>query len=407
MDLEKVRLSLVKYKMDKFQLIIPSLSEPYEVQNDLITNIILDFDYEDYWYPFFEIDITIPTKIYREMRKNNLNLKAYIKLQKGYFKNSILSDTSSIPVFSDYINDTFYIFMEDMSPDLTEDRQRQLEKTGEDFGAMSHVKLLVYNYEYYNNTSGVVNTVLTSATLVDALIYVLNKASINKVLLSPPTNYKTYPEFILTPIPIIDQIDRICNQYGMHKSGTLIFFDLKQMYIIDKGKKCTAYQNNENKITYLISSPIGAEGSIVDTGCYKDDGYNVINMNANTVSCKSLTELNDNIYANGYATINANGGVNTTLTNSVGKISKVYVVNNGDDTSSALENTLSDETKLFVCGFSSVDLDMLTPNKQFIVSIDDVKQKTYNGKYRLVRTVVTFVKEGDYFNPVISCSLKG
>jgi len=407
MNFDNVRLSLVRYKVDKLELIIPTLSSPYEVFKDLISNILIDFNYEEYYHPFFEIDIVITNRIYREMKKNPLKIKANVKIQKGYFKNTLLSPDDKA-VFSDYINDTYYVFMEDMSPDITESRDIQIEKTGNDYGAMTQVKLLLYNQDYYFG-DGIVNTVLTSATLVDALAYVINKAGYKKVLLSPPDNYKTYSEFILTPIPYVQQLERICNEYGMHKTGTLIFFDLKCLYIIDKSKKCTAYQNNEYKVTYLVSTPSKVESMIKSPGCYRnnEDKYNLINIDGTSIQCKALTEINEKVYGNSYTTIDHKSGtVKTTLFESK-NVTKVYVVNSGDDTSSALQNSLFDETRLLTCGFSSVDLDMLTPNKQFILSIDDSKLSQYNGKYRLVRTVASFNKEGDYFNPVITCSFKG
>jgi hypothetical protein len=410
MDISSVKLSLVKYKMNKMQLIIPTLSEPYNVEPSLITNITIDFDYYGYIFPFFEIDLTIPNSIYRIMKKNNTNLKAYINLQKGYFRNAS-NNGEDKPAFSNYLNDTFYIFMEDCTPDLSETKQKEVEKSNNSYNQMANVKLLIYNYDYYNNYNTPVNGVLASATLVDALSYVLNKAGLSKVLLSPPNNYKRYSEFIITPLHAIDQLERICNEYGMHTLGTLIFFDLKCLYIIDKGLKCTAYQNNEFKVTHLISCPIRAEQSLIQSGCYRNnvDKYNVININANSVSCKDLSELNDNIYGNKLITINTSNGSIREANLNTNNTSRPFVmtVNKGDNTESAFMNELSDATREFTCAVSSIDLDMLTPNKQFIITIDDIGLKKYNGKYRLMRTVVTFTRDGDYFNPMTVCNFRG
>jgi hypothetical protein len=163
-------------------------------------------------------------------------------------------------------------------------------------------------------------------------------------------------------------------------------------------------------VTHLVSCPLTSDGSTAISGCYKNpvERYNLININSKSITCKKLNEINDNTFGNNFVTINPNtGNVATTKTDSSKAIKKVFIQNSGDDTTSSLKNQLTENTRVLTCGFSSVDLDMLSPNKQFMLTIENSENKKYNGNYRLTRTVATFVKEGSFYNPVITCSLKG
>jgi len=419
-NLTDVKLSLVKYKIATLRLTIPKIKEPFIVETIFINNFSIEKDYDNYYFPYFQLSVNVPAYIYRAMKKNNLNIYAYMDLQSGYFKDVNVSNEK--PAFKSYTKGNFYVFMEDMSPDVTENEQIAIEKDagtykkGSSLSDTVKINLLLYHDSTLFNSKTIVNNVLTSATLVDALAYVLNKAKITKVLLSPPNNYHKYSEFILTPVTALEQLERICNEYGIHKKGTLIFFDLTYTYIIDRSPKCSAYQKNEYKTTHLMSSTNKSLSSGQKKGCYKNakEKYYMINLNSDNISFKSLGELNNQQYGNTFTTVDSSTGkVSTTdskavsAKKSLSKTSRVIVQDSGDSTSKALANSLKEDSKIAVLGFSYVDLDMLAPNKQFIITIDDSKLKKYNGKYRITKLIAAFEKEGNFFIPSVTAEFKG
>lgn len=417
MNMDDISLQLVKYKVSKLQLTIPTIKEPYLVETSFITTFSIEKEYGNYYFPYFQMSITVPSYIYRAMKKNSDDLYAYLDLQKAYFKKR--DNSIENPVFSSCVKDTFYIFMEDSTPDMNEEQSKAIEQAsgtynkGSSLNSTTSINILLYNKAYLFNSKTVVNAILTSATLIEGLTYVLNKAKIKKVLISPPDTYKTYSEFIITPLTTLEQIERICNEYGMHKNGTLIFFDLDTAYIVDKTPKCTAYENNEFKITHLLSSETNS--GTQKKGCYRctADKYNVINLEEDNVQFQALGEVNNQLYGKSFTTIDsATGKVTTTESKAKSakdstSSSRVLIQNTGDTTSTALANSLKEDSKIAILGFSYVDLDMLTPNKQFIITIDDSKLKKYNGKYRITKMLATFEKEGKYFIPQIVAEFKG
>ena len=50
---------------------------------------------------------------------------------------------------------------------------------------------------------------------------------------------------------------------------------------------------------------------------------------------------------------------------------------------------------------------MLAPNKEFILSLEDIKFAKYNGKFRLSRMVAVFENEGIYWVPHVTAEFKG
>ena len=421
MNLSDVKLSYVKYKMNRMSLSVPSLGQPYEINRNHISTIVIDKDYDNFMFPFFEIDVVVPNYVYRAMKKKNQELKAFIDLQYGQFSEISYTD-NDIPAFSSYVTDNFYIFMEEMTPEVSENIIEEKEKEDETFGKgmnlgdATMVKLLLYREDYLFKSKTLVNAILTSATLIDSLTFVLNKAGLNNVLVTPPNNYKTYQEFVITPVSAMEQIDRICNEFGMHTNGTLIFFDFKALYIIDKNPKCTAFVQNEAKTTYLMSCPSKSQGSTMAKGWYYNpiEKYSLLNLDPSTLQIKDFSGVNDQIYGNDFINIDINTGdvksVESGATKSSASLSgptRVVVTTKGSDTSGSIKRQMSESSKILSMGFSYINLNALNPNKEFVFSIDDTRFSKYAGKYRITKKTVVMQKEGEYFAPHVIAEFRG
>jgi hypothetical protein len=421
MNISDVKISYIKYKMSRMSINIPSISTAYEINSNHISNIIIEKDYDNYMFPFFQIDVLVPNYIYRAMKKQNQELRAFVDLQYGQFKEPDYSIAEN-PPFTSYVTDNFYIFMEDTTPEIMETILEQRQKDDNTFGKgmdlsdATLVKLLLYKEEYLFRSKAVVNAVLTSATLVDALTYVLNKSQLNNVLLSPPNNYKLYNEFIITPIIAMEQIERICNEFGMHTYGSLIFFDFRNIYIIDKTSKCTAYVQNEFKTTYIMTCPITSQASTLLKGYYSNpvEKYNLLNLDPYTIKIKDYSGISDQLYGNDFINIDINSGniktVNSDANKSIGSLSsptRVLVTTKGEDTSSAIKQQMYETSKIISASFSYVNINALNPNKEFVFSTDDTKFIKYAGKYRITKNTCILQKEGEYFVPHVVAEFKG
>lgn len=405
MNLEKVKLSLVKYNV-KLQLTIGS-SITHEIPNELMLNMNITEDYEKYIFPYFQIDVGVPNSVYRNMKANNQNIKAIILMQKGKFNEGVSVSTDASTVFKNVFHQCFYVFFDDTTPELTETEQKIVESSENQYGDITVVRLLLYQHSFYNSYDIVVNKPLSNVTLVDALTYVLNKCGVNNVLLSPPTNYTKFKQFILTPIPLKDQLNRICNTYSIHSAGTLIYFGFDRLYLIDKIPRCTAFTVNEHQITYIVTSA-ETQGVSQVGGCYENstDRYGV--LNATNLNFKNKMEYTSKTIGTNIVSVNSEGSI-TKNTSNLSTVTNVVVQEDGDKHSlTSVQQTINESKKVLFVSFSNIDISMMTPNRQFIVTIEGIsKQKKYNGKYRIVKAAHIFEKEGNYFSVKTTAEFRG
>lgn len=418
MDLEKTKLTLTRYRMNEFKLFIPpTYKTPYEVESSDVSDIIIEKNYDsEYIFPYFEVSVNLPSKVIRALKKNSNNITAKIDFQYGNFKNNEI-DEKSLPVFKSYIKDTFYVFISDTTPDITQTASEKVEsdaETGADGQALGDtevISLLLYNKDYLFNLKKVVNSILVSVSAVEAITFLLNQSGINNILISPPDSYKKYSQLPLVPITVSEQIKRIISKYGIHKSGTSIFFDLDRGYIISKSKKCTAYESSENKKTYLINTS-GDSDDI--KGCYNDTSkkYNIINISSNCISFKDNSEFANQLYGNTLTTVDSDGNI-TSIDTGGNKSkytplssTKILVQDGADNVTESIATDIKDSGNVMTLQFNYVDLNMLTPNLQFITYFTDSNLKKYNSKYRITKMICQFSKEGDFFIPNISAEFR-
>lgn len=420
LKIEDIKLSMVKYKIKDFKISCPGLKEPYIVESSFIQNIILEKDFDNFFFPFFHFQISIPAFVLRAMRKANQDVRVYLDFQKGKFQ-EVENAGDQKPSFSSYISGNYYLYFDDTSPDMNEreieehERTTEVNNKGMEWGDLNTIKVLLYREDYLFKSKTIINEIFTSTTLVDALTYTLNKAGLSGVLISPPSNYKSYKEFVLTPITAMEQMDRICNEFGLHANGSQIFFDFKCIYILDKNTKCDAFVPNEYKTTYLASLTQSGEETKNSRGCYSNgqEKYNFLNIAPDSIDIRSLAGLSDQVYGNNFAIIDTASGKVTNVNSgaaasksSIGGATKYMITNKGDNTANAIKQQRKESSKVATLGFTFIDFDMLAPNKEFVLMLEDPRYSKYNGKYRLTKYTAIFDSEGEYYSPQVTAEFK-
>jgi hypothetical protein len=409
MKLDTVKLALYKYRMKSLVLTIGSGSKAtkYTVDNSLILKMSMISDYEKEIFPFFTITISVPNKIYRKMIKseNKNNITVNMHLQKGKFTDALAVDNSKTVSFRDAIKETFHAIMGPKSPDLTESEQEVVEKGENQYGQLSSITMALYQQSFYDTYQIVSNAVLEKVTLTDCIVYILNKAKIKNVLMSPANNTKSYSQFKILPLQAYKMLIRICDIYALHDKGTIVFFDYDRAYIVEKAAKCTAYEKNEYKLTYIVVAT-SSQASRMVGGAYinSEKKYNVIN--STSISTDDSSDVTKKTVGSNIVTVNSSGGV-TKTNGKATKITNVLIQNEGDSTAKAITRTMKESKKTIQCQMENMDITMLKPNKQFIISVEGTKYKKYNGKYRLRACSYAFEKEGDYFSVTGIATLSG
>ena len=406
LDLKKYKLSTVQYAITKCDIIAPKLKENYSVPIVNIQNFVIDNNYEEYYYPFFQINMYLPSNVQRLIKETPLEIYIDIEIEARYYSDrtgqSIEHDSISKFVAGKYIaymeNQTRSI-LDSEKEDYEDSQGYNLKSTSMEMNEVCSFTL--YNDKIMNGLSTNINDIISSTNLLNALGYVLTRAGMSNVLLSPPNNNKVYKPFILPPKDAESHLEMICHDYGLHSHGTLIYHGLDRTYIIDKQPKCTAYSVNEYQTTYLYHP--GGSKLVISTGCAKSSAEkaNMILIQPSTFKFTDLSVPASKSMSNDVIALDpfgrcGSGGSSADYTMMIG----------GDDISSAIESSTKAYTKTVHMGFVAVDLNMLTPNKKFTIILDDVKYKAYTGDFMLSTCNTIFTRNGRLFSAITTCSFK-
>lgn len=398
MNLSNVTLSMYRYRVASMKITIGNSddteSENIEMAN--ISSIKIENRYEDYYFPFFVINATIPNAFYREIIKPDYSdtIIVNLQLQVGEFSEKDVGPDSKVS-WRNVIHSAFKGVISSKEPETTEEVQERAEDEGLADGSNTELEISLYPKSYFANYNRVVNAVLRNVKPIDVLTYLLNKAKLNKILVSPPSNNKRYKQFMLIPISAHKMITRLCETYALHKKGSIVFFDHDRGYIIAREPACSAYEQGEYHTVYVVMQTTAGSTSMVG-GAYEDEEneYYVLNVaNASFGNNKSITEKA--------------AGKNTVIVSQEGKVTKtnkkatvitsVATTTEGESTAAAIKQGLKESSNGLKVAFKEVDISMLTPNRIFIVSIEGASYKKYNGRYRMSSCIHNFAKEGDYF----------
>lgn len=416
MNYEDIHFKYCRYQFDNMQVIVGD-RDPFPINPAMIASFYIEKDFDNACFPYVELVVLVPFWMYNNVVNDPLNVYVSFNLKYGLFEYELdpgISMTSEL-------SGKFYAVVSESSPNIDEEWQTKYEETEGvinekyAYGDIVPLQMLLYNTDYYHKASTQVNAILSSTTLVNAATFVLNKAGINKVLMSPPDNRSSYREFKITPIRASHQLWRICNEYAMHKDGSVIFFDLDMCYILAKRANSGAYQSGEWLSTYLMSLSKYHYPSVNSGGCmfYSQDKIYLANIIASTITADSDANISLNTTGNRFTVID-------TVTGSVSKVdgtkgsnaegskpATTYVYDSGANSSSIIQRQLKENSKRFQCQMTHCPLSMFKPNKTFVVSLEDPKYKDNNGKYRITKYAATFSAEGTYWVPRIYAEFRG
>lgn len=390
------------YKIDNIYILIKN-KEAIEIPVERIRGVKLILDYEKASLPIFGISMLMEPSRYYKIMNNKKDVLFKIRLQCYYRDKHSLVNSMSV----DCINETFKLYSEDYNDDYESNLKKTINKDISSEDGINDLEKLKNEVEFYlfrtyiNGLRSNINTVVTNSDLTTTIAYLLSKAEVTNVLMSPLTNNTIYDSIVIPPLTIDNAIKYLNNNYGLHKFGTMIFYDLDRSYIINYKEKCTAWEKGEitDTVLYVLDKSIDSSyqpGGIIKID-QKKNYYNIssesININSKTISTNVLTGTDLTLINQ-----NENNTVDmATNSNIVDKINKSVLFNDVSNpylgyTYSMLQYSNSTIITLSTAGLNIKDF---TPNKSFTFVFQDILlNKKYTGTYRLVSAIHTFTGSG-------------
>ena len=420
MDLSSIDLRPCKYRLKSCIFKIEGRSD-FELNPNYLSEIFIEKDFDNMAYPYFEITVTLPPSTYRDMRKKNSEIRCYVELQKAYTDLQLNAAASSENLsFDTILQDTFYVFLVDNTPDLqsnfTETYETAAGIAKDEYGAGDYIttRMLLYNEEFFFRGRTIINAVLQDATLLDGVIFSINKANLRNMLVSPPDNITKYNQLILPPLSATEQLMRLTADYAMYEVGATVFFDFDRGYVLDNYNACTVWEPNEIKQVYIISKEKSDDSSAMNTGSYEDPSrkFYVVNIEAGRASFSNGSLLADQAQGTNVISVDTQSGdvknINSNAkTAGLGNTSQIVVSNTGEDTSSALAYTLKNSSRIAKINLSNIDIEIFKPNKEYIFSFDTADFEEYMGSYHIMKFTADLQKDGDLFVCSATAEFKG
>lgn len=398
-------VELYKYVVDSVDVLYAN--ENVQIETINVTGITIENDYENNYFPIFKLSVLLKKSLYFSILKNKLDVKFRIRIQK-----ITTPRDSSISYNKDIINGIFTAFIDEDTPYLDKDLDDRASDTEDNVARLNFAT----EYSFYlfkesdlNKSKLITDSILKSCDMKNAVTYLLATNKIDKVLMSPIENKKVYPQIILQPITLLGNLLYLEEQYGFYDNGSVIYFDMNVMYILNKKSKCTAWRDKESKqCAFMIKTHSNADSLSQGNYYDKTKGIYYINISRGNHTSSNISVLNDQIEGNNVLVINPLTSETTKITSDTkqrGSGAYKVVFSTYDNERSISKQKVSREEiqNVHTVTFGDFDIESISPNKEFIFIFEDKSiGKEQGGSYRLCNNFIQFVKNGESFK--ISCN---
>lgn len=388
--------NIIKYKVDNFDIIFKDGSIE-KMDGDMVTHLYIEKDYDDLYFPIVNISIVMKDAVYQKIQNEIDTVKFRLRVIKNIYdkKNTFLK-------YELCFNEVFQCFKDKDSIIKDNDAKQSKESTeGED-----SVTLGTNTRNFYLFTDEVTkckktyNLSISSGTMTDLLVYIIGNAGIGKLLMSKLNNNPSVGGLTVPSGNVVETITYLDNLKSFYKKGMLLFFDIDTAYIIDMNYQCTAWRKNEIKITHVhVANQQSGDSQLNGYFINKDRKQTHVFANTDRVQTKNMNILGNQLSGNNIKIIDSktgsvsNVGANTTT---VGNSNEHLVSIKSSNKYAATELQTRLEENECICGVTliGVDLEVVSPNKEVVVTYEDTKlNKEYGGSYRVCRSITTLTKD--------------
>ena len=398
-----------RYKVAQCTIIIGG--ETIEIKPEAVGGLMIEEKFSTAVYPIFRLNVATDKETYYKISKYKTTLRVHLNIQKYY----VVCDANGKPTKTSakkvWMNDEFCTITKEINTnktkdiDMLEDRSKADPGDSEDRNNVS--ELYLWRVEIANGFKKVLNAVIKKSTMSSIIAWALGNAGINNCLMSPLENNKRYDEILIPPLPINRLLQHLDAMYGFYKNGSIIYFGLKNSYILNVNGKCTAWGRGEIQNVTLLIPKVSVTESSGDGGNVDKGGNSHYIYMKYTDSDFSSPSTVDNV-TSGVDVVTLDQSTAGT-THAAGKGRNVNDKNNTNVIDNSTENPWIATTyaaqkslgKSVLSGMiKNADLDDLTPNKVYSVAVEDSAETSgAKGNYKMFTAIHRFVNDsatGDF-----------
>ena len=398
-----------RYKIAQCTIIIGH--DTINIRPEAVGGLMIEEQFSTAVYPIFRINIATDNETYYKISKYKTTLRVHLNIQMYY----VIYDANGNQVKTSpkkvWINDDFCTITRDINInkqkdiDMMEERHRADTGDSEDRNNVS--ELYLWRVEVANGFKKVLNAVIKNSTMSSIIAWALGNAGITNCIMSPLENNKRYKEILIPPLPINRLLQHLDAMYGFYKNGSIIYFGLKQSYILNMNGKCTAWGRGEVQNVTLLIPKVSVTETSGDGGNVDKGGNSHYVYMKYTDSDFSSPSTVDNVTSGTDATVINKSSASVSVASGKGRSNNNQ--NNTNVISNSTENpwvalTLTAQKSLGWSVLSGMinnsNLDDLTPNKVYTVAVEDSAETgDTKGNYKLFTAIHRFVNDsasGDF-----------
>lgn len=400
--------------------------EDYNIKGFLVEN-----SYSENFFPILKLDMYVSDELYYRLQSFKDKFKVRVSIKRFVIENredyeKQAYDESKIMYSYVLRSVIFQPFMLDVNPfrnkDLQEenqDRDEQKDLLDNKEGDFRPLELYLFCNDHLNLNKRIINAIIQDNTITNTIGYVFNEVGINSVIMDIPENKQKYEQILLPPFNFKNTIEYLANSHGIFKTGIRQFLDFDTYYLLSNDLNQVPIKMGEYENVFINIGKISNVATHAE-GCYRDDKNRcyIVNLpnNVNYATQGTLSKEIDGTKTRVYSM----GDMieSTKYDDKTGKFTfgkgyeeaqaKIDGYESKDDKvsyaynhmengflSSELVRTSEENNISISIPLNNVDMELLTPNKRFIVRIEDLSvASVYNGVYKLHHMVYGFDRDG-------------
>ena len=394
------KLATYHYQITEFIILINGEQE--KIPTERIFEWKVEHLFEQGSFPIFKLNVAIEPSQYYKILKNKKDVKFKIRAQTYYTINDNPGEKSML---RDYINDTFVFFPDDDNSDFVEGAKTEESKKDKNEldKINNYIELFLFK-DFVTKMKSSCNYVFTNITACTAVTYLLYKNGAKKVLMSPFENTETYPQLVLPPQSVEDNIKYLNNNFGFHRKGSIIYYGLMHNYILNCKEGCTAWYKKEWKdsIIYVLdkgNTKTSQDGPFIRP---KEEKYYTL------IQAESVNIENSNVASNVITGVNptvVDMKNNSTSTNSAGArdiASENQNIVFNDTSNKFMPEVAAYQRKstnvVITAMVDNINIEAFNPNKKHTIIFENTEHnQKYGGTYRISTAIYTFQhSSGDF-----------
>ena len=407
-EMRKYRNS-VKYKVESMDILFNN-GDIEHIDSGMINHLYIEKDYDNLYFPIFNISAVMSDILYARINKENETVQFRLKIVKN-----IYDQQGKFLKYELYCNKTFRCFMD--KKNIIKDNEqyndkKQTEKSDSANNRANPRDFYVFSDEVIN-CKKILNLSVTDADLTDLVIYIFNECKVEKLLMTKLDNRSRVTNMIIPNGNLIETIKYLDENKGLYKKGMLLFFDLDCAYLIDKNTFCTSWRKNEVRVTHIhISNQKNADSQMSGQFTNNDRKQTHIFAHTERVEVTNKNLLNDQLKGNAVTVVDAKSNKVTNLNSKLTQIGApnkniVNIKSSNEYTISNIETRMIENECVSNMAFLGIDMDVFTPNKEILITYEDVElNKKYGGNYRVSKVTSTLKKDADELVGEIQITVK-